>query len=196
MTAPTNVMATAGNASAHLTWSAPLAAVTGWRIQVRTGTTVVRTISLTTTAASTDVPSLLNGTAYNFRVAAVTAAGVGTFSDPSNTVTPSAPASVPGQPRIGKPAQGAPKGALTATAAWTAPASTGGSPILGYRVRALPLAADGTTVVGTPVVLVAAASARSQEFTLPAGTYRFDVTAFNAVGDGPASARSALVSPR
>jgi hypothetical protein len=94
------------------------------------------------------------------------------------------------------PTRGAAGGALTATANWSAPLSNGGSPITGYRVRALRMAAGGSTVAGTPRTMVVSGSARSAKFTLPAGGYRFEVTATNAVGSGPASTRSTLVQPR
>ncbi|HET7399472.1 MAG TPA: fibronectin type III domain-containing protein [Intrasporangium sp.] len=194
--APTGVTAVRGNASAPLSWKAGSnggSAITGYRIEVRRGTTVVRTDSRTGTATSTTITGLTNGTAYTFRVRAVNAVGLGAFSLPSNAVTP---ATVPGAPVIGTPTQGAVGGTLTAVANWTAPTSTGGSAILSYRVSALLMAADGVTVVGSPIVQVAGAAARSLSFTLPAGRYRFQVVATNAVGNGAASARSVIVQPR
>ena len=57
------------------------------------------------------------------------------------------------------------------------------------------MAGDGDTVLGTETSIVRAASVRAQAFGLPAGTYKFEVSAINAIGDGP-GARSELVSPR
>jgi predicted phage tail protein len=156
---------------------------------------VVRTVVLTTTPTSTVVTGLTNGTAYNFRIAAVNALGTGAFSASSATVTPVGAPTVPGAPTIGVPLRGAAGGAITATATWVAPASTGGSVITGYRVSALRMAANGTTVLGTTVQNVGPA-ARTSTFTLAAGTYRFEVRAVNAVGAGAPSARSVLVVPR
>jgi hypothetical protein len=190
------VVARRGNALARLSWTAGGdggSAITGYRIQVRTGGTVVRTVVINGTATTTDVTGLTNGTEYNFRVGAANAVGLGALSAASNTVTP---ATVPNAPGIRAPTRGARGGALTAVANWSAPASDGGAAIQGYRVRALRMAADGRTVVGTPTVILVGATARSRAFTLPAGRYRFEVVATNSVGDSVASARSARVSPR
>jgi subtilisin family serine protease len=85
----------------------------------------------------------------------------------------------------------------TATAAnasvvvrWTAP-DTGGSPITGYTLRTY----KGASAVRTTTVAGSATSATVTGLTN--GTaYTFTVTAGNAVGRGPASARSAAVVPR
>lgn len=196
--APTSVAGVRGNASATLSWTAAAAnggtAITGYRVEVRTGTTVIRTVTFTGTATTGRVVTgLSNGVGYTFRVQAVNLLGAGAFSAASALVTPAGP---PGTPAILAPTQGAAGGTLTANANWNAPTATGGSPITGYRVRALRMAADGVTPTGTPVTVTAGATARSWSFTLPAGTYRFDVAAVNAVGQGTTSARSGSVQPR
>jgi Ca2+-binding RTX toxin-like protein len=195
--APTAVVAVRGNAAADVSWTAPAsnggAAITGYTVQVRTGTTVVRTIPLTGTGTSTTVTGLTNGTAYNFRVQAVNAVGAGALSPASNAVTP---ATVPGVPGILAPTQGPAGGTLTAVANWAAPATTGGAAITNYRVTALRMAADGVTVVGSPTVAIVGAAVRTRSFTLPAGSYRFEVIAVNSVGDSLPSDRSALIQPR
>jgi hypothetical protein len=188
-----------GNASATVNWTAPAAnggsAITSYQVQVRTGTTVVRTVTgIAANASSTVVTGLNNGTAYNFQVRAVNAAGPGAFSAASNTVTP---ATTPGAPVIGTASAGAATGApINATARWTPPTSTGGSAITGYVVRALRMSSTGT-VLSTTTSAVQPASARSLVMTLPvAGNYRFTVQARNAIGNGPQSARSNLVAGR
>ena len=191
--APVIGNATAGNTSATVRWTAPAdnggSPITQYRVQVRTGTTVVRTVTgVAPTATSTVVTGLTNGTAYNFRVRAVNAAGLGPLSAASNTVTP---ATVPGAARIGTAIPGPLGGALTAAVSWLPPLNNGGSAITGYRVRALRMSTRGA-VLATTVSAVQPATARSLSMTLPAGRYRFTVQAINAIGDGPQSARSNL----
>jgi len=195
--APTNVVALRGNGFADVSWTAPASdggsPITGYTVQVRTGTTIVRTVPLVGTGTNTTITPLTNGTAYNFRVQAVTAIGAGALSTPSNAVTP---ATVPDAPGILAPTQGPAGGALTAVANWAAPASTGGAAITNYQVTALRMAADGVTVVGSPTVAIVGATVRTRSFTLPAGSYRFEVVAVNSVGSSVPSIRSALVQPR
>jgi hypothetical protein len=193
-------VAAPSNTSATLTWTAPASdggsAITGFEVYVRTGTTVVRTVTgIAGNATSTVVTGLTNGTAYNFRVRAVNAIGTGVLSAASNMVTP---ATVPGAPVIAGPQQGANGGARTAVARWSPPAANGGSAITGYRVTALRMssAAANATVLARTNSPVLAASARTREFTLAAGNYRFEVVAINAVGTSAPSARSANVVPR
>jgi hypothetical protein len=201
--APTIGTAVAGNASATVNWTAPAntggSPITEYRVQVRRGTTVVRTVTgISPAATSTVVTALTNGLAYNFRVRAVNAVGVGALSAASNTVTPTGPvaATAPGAPTIGTAVAGVAGGAITATANWAAPANTGGSAITGYRVFALRMSAAGA-VLQTTQSAVLASTARSLVMTLPqTGNYRFQVVAINAIGTSPRSARSNLVAGR
>jgi hypothetical protein len=198
-TAPTGLVASRRSGGADLTWTpggdggSP---ITGYVLEVLTGTQVVSTRDIAGAVSTFTVSGLTNGSAYTFGLKAVTAAATSPMSAPSNTVTPAAPARTPGRARMLTPTRGAAGGALTATANWSAPLSNGGSPITGYRVRVLRMAAGGSTVAGTPRTMVVSGSARSAKFTLPAGGYRFEVTATNAVGSGQASTRSTLVQPR
>jgi len=95
--------------------------------------------------------------------------------------------------QIGAPTQGNPGGALTASAHWNPPLSTGGANITGYRVQALRMAADGT-VESVQGNIVVGPNARTRQFTLPAGSYRFDVSAINGVGEGPAVRSEAIAA--
>jgi Ca2+-binding RTX toxin-like protein len=194
-TAPTNVVATTGNALAHLSWAAAGAngaAVTGYRIQVIVGTTVRTTVTVSTPVTTFDVTGLTNGTTYTFRVQGVNLVGPGALSVASNTVVPG----VPGAPGILAPAQGPAGGTLTAVANWAAPTSAGAANVNGYTVSALRMDANGTTVVGAPVTNTVGAGIRTATFTLPAGSYRFEVVATNRFGTSVPSARSALIAPR
>ncbi|MGY2746485.1 peroxidase family protein [Arthrobacter sp. UYCu723] len=187
--APTIGTATAGNASATLTWTAPASnggsAITGYRVQAFAGTTLARTQTVTGNVGTVVVTGLTNGTAYTFNVAATNGVGTGAASAASNLVTP---ATIAGNPTIGT----ATAGNASATLTWTAPAANGGSAITGYRVRAF----AGTTVVRTQAVTGNVGTVVVTGLTN--GTaYTFDVAATNGVGTGAASARTATaVTPR
>jgi putative cell wall-binding protein len=87
--APTIGIATAGNVSATLTWSAPSvnggSAVIGYVITPSSGSAV--TVGNVTTYT---VTALTNGTAYTFTVAAINVVGTGALSAASAAVTPAA----------------------------------------------------------------------------------------------------------
>lgn len=182
---PTQVAAVAGNASATVSWTAPTgngSALTGYVVTAVAGSS--RTSTTTGPAAtSTTVSGLVNGTSYTFVVAAVNAVGTGQPSTPSAAVVP---AGVPGAPTGLKATRGNKSAGLT----WSAPADNG-RPITGYRVTPYLLG----TVPLAPVVT----SGPSTSFTvtgLANGVpYTFSVAAVNAVGTGPASARSSSVTP-
>jgi Fibronectin type III domain len=123
--APTNVIASRGNASATLSWTTPISnysPITDYKVYVSTGA-VIDTHS---TATSTVVSALTNGTPYTFTVSALNVVGEGARSAPSNPVTP---ATVPGA-QTGVTAA---RGDQSATVSWTAPISNG-SAITGYTV--------------------------------------------------------------
>jgi hypothetical protein len=193
--APTALQATRGNSSVSLSWTPGAdnsSAITGYTLQIRNGATVVETRSITGNVSSAVISGLNNGTAYNFRLLAINAVGTSAVSQASNTVTP---ATLPGLVQIAAPSQGPAGGALTASANWNPPLSNGGANVTNYRVRALRMAADGTTVLSVEGDITVGANARTRAFTLPAGSYRFDVSAINGVGEGPA-ARSEAIAAR
>lgn len=87
--APTNVQATASDATAHLTWTAPVSnggrPLTGYTIAISPAAPAA---SFAFAGASATVSNLTNETIYSFRVLASTAVGDGPYSSPSNTVIP------------------------------------------------------------------------------------------------------------
>ena len=177
--APTNVSATAGNASATVTWSAPASdggsIVTSYTVRASNGATV----SVGGSTMTATFTGLTNGTSYTFTVTAANSVGSGSASTPSNAVTPM---TVPGAPTN----VSATAGNASATVTWSAPASDGGAAISAYVIRG----SDGsqTTVSG---------SSRSATVgSLTNGvSYTFTVAAINAVGTGPDSVATGSVTP-
>jgi len=99
--APTSVTATAGNAQAVVSWTAPAALstlpITDYTVQFSTnsGSTWTTFTRAASTATSATVTGLTNGTAHVFRVAATNGVGTGSYSAASSAVTPAAVAVVP-----------------------------------------------------------------------------------------------------
>ena len=93
---PTDVTATAGNASATVSWTAPAdpgsRPVTGYDVQYSADSGATWTSGSPafhgSTATEQVVDGLTNGTSYLFRVAAISDVGTGAYSAPSTAVTP------------------------------------------------------------------------------------------------------------
>ena len=185
--APTGVTATAGNASATVSWTAP---ATGGTPATYTVTPYIGTAAQQSTTVSgsplpttANITNLTNGSTYTFKITASNSSGNGPASAASNAVTPSN--SPPGAPTgvVGTPASG------QIAVSWAAPAANG-STITSYTV---------TPYVGStaqPSVQVNAPSTSTDITGLTNGTaYTFTVTATNGNGTGPASAASPSVAP-
>ncbi len=92
--APTNVTATAGDGSASVSWSAPAnsggSAISSYVVTAHDGCTIQGSVTVpgAPPATTTTFPSLTNGTAYTFTVAAVNSYGAGAQSVASNVVIP------------------------------------------------------------------------------------------------------------
>ena len=178
--APTGVVATAGNASATVTWVAPASnggsPVTGYTITPYIGATAQTPVVVGNVTADI-VTGLTNGTAYTFTVAATTAAGTGPASSPSNAVTPTSAVIPPGFPT----GVVATAGDTSASLTWVAPASNGGSAVTGYTITPY----IGATAQ-TPIVV---GNVLTDDVTgLTNGTtYTFTVAATNSAGTGAAS---------
>jgi hypothetical protein len=180
---PSNVVATAGNGQATVSFSPPTNTgglpITSYTVYVYSGNTLVKTITGVSGSPVT-ITGLTNGTSYDFEVAAVNADGTGAPSSPSNVVVPSG---LPGAPTNVV----ATAGNGQATVTWTAP-NNGGSPITSYTVYIY----SGNTLVKT----VTGVTTTSYTATgLTNGTsYDFVISATNANGTGPKSAPSNVVT--
>jgi len=90
--APTSVTATAGNAQAFVSWTAPSvlaqAPITGYVVEWTPSGGSASTTSTSYTSTSYTKTGLSNGTAVTFRVAATNGIGTGAFSAASAAVTP------------------------------------------------------------------------------------------------------------
>jgi Ca2+-binding RTX toxin-like protein len=187
-------------AAAVVRWTAPAdnggSPIQRYEIQVLNGagsqTGALRTAPAG--AAVQTVTSLVNGTAYRFRVRAVNALGAGAWSASSTAVTPR---TVPGKVRALTAAPGGKGGKLTTTVRWTAPATTGGSNITGYRITWQRLNAKGAAR-GAAIVTTVPGGAKAASFTAPAEVaantrYRVTVQAVNAAGAAPGNAVTTTV---
>ncbi len=180
--APTIGTASAGNAQASVSFTAPVSnggsTITSYTATSNPGN-ITKTLSQAGSGTIT-VTGLTNGIAYTFTVKATNANGTGAASDPSNSVTP---ANVPGAPT----GVSATAGNAQASVSFTAPASNGGSAITSYTATSTPGSFTGT--------LTQAGSGTKTVTGLTNGTaYTFTVKATNAIGTGAASAASNSVT--
>jgi hypothetical protein len=190
--APRIGTAVRGNAQATVNWTAGGdggAPISNYRIQVRVGGVVQRTVDTPGPETSFIVTGLTNGTAYTFRVQArntLFPATFGALSAASNAVTP---ATVPNPPTIVSVTGGVTTdAAVNATIVWNPPANTGGLAITSYTLRVVQLQADQVTPVdgGTRTITGIGTGVNARNRTvgqLVAGApYRFEVMAVNALG--------------
>ena len=189
--APTGVTATAGNASATVSWTAPDDGgdpITSYTVTPYEGSTAETptVISGSPPATTATVTGLTNGVSYTFTVTATNAVGTGPASAASSAVTPEAP-TAPAAPTgvTATPGNG------SAAVSWTAPAN-GGSPITSYTVTPYlgSTAQATTTVTGSPPATTATITGLTN-----GSSYTFTVTATNAIGTSSASSPSSAVTP-
>jgi uncharacterized protein (TIGR02145 family) len=176
--APTNPVATAGNAQASVAFTAPTnnggSAITGYTV-----TSSPDGFTSSGVSSPLIVTGLTNGISYTFTVIATNAAGNSAASTASTAVTPR---SVPGAPT----SLVATAGNAQASVAFTAPTNNGGSAITGYTVTSSP---GGFTASGASSPLTVTGLTNGIAYT-------FTVVATNVVGNSVASTASAAVTPR
>ena len=191
---PTGLTASGLNASASLSWTAPTdnggSPITDYTVQYKpNGGGSWFTFSHTVSTATTQtVTGLTNGTLYLFQIAAVNAAGTGTYSSSASAT----PVGVPVAPT----SLTITAGHLSATLGWTAPSNNGGSAITDYTVQYKLNGAGSWTTFSH-----SASTATTQTITgLTNGTaYLFQVAAVNANGTGAfvtSTANSLLYTPQ
>ena len=140
--APTFVLATAGNASVSIAFTAPSSnggsAITGYTASCVTGTT---TKTGTATSSPIAVSGLTNDTEYSCTVKATNGSKKTSLASSAVLVTPKS-ITVPGTPSIGLSTAGN----SSASIAFSAPSSNGGSAITGYTASCV---TGTTTKTGT-----------------------------------------------
>lgn len=171
--APTNISATAGNGVASVTWGAPSNAGRAgnefsYSVEIRPGGVVCRT-----TGNSCEAGGLINGISYTFYISASNKTGTG----PAGASTAIIPVGPPSEPLAVQAFLQ--KG--SALVAWQGPASTGGTQITRYVAVSVP---DGLTCESSGALECTVRGLSN------GATYTFTVTAYNAAGQGGASASS------
>ena len=185
---PGQVSASAGNASALVSWSSPVSggAVAEYQITPHSGSESLPPTAVTGAPPQTTatVAGLQNGHTYTFTVKALNTYGASGESEASPPVTP---ASMPA----------APSGVSAATASsqalvsWSPPSSNGGSPITGYEI--VPTAGGSAL---SPVYVGASATSGLVTGLSDGTSYTFTVTTLTAAGSSQPSIPSAPVSPQ
>lgn len=192
--APSAVSGTPGGEQVSLNWTAPSPSytVTGYRVQVSRDNGVnwddTMPATQTSSATSVTVTGLADGSAYEFRVAAINAAGRGADSSASSPVTPRSSPGAPGQP-TGTP------GDQQVPLVWSAPDDTGGAVLTGYKVQ---ISDDsGASWDDTmPATLTSTSTAVTVTGLTNGVGYIFRVAGINIAGPGTYSPVSAVVTPR
>ncbi|MDD1756027.1 MAG: fibronectin type III domain-containing protein [Methanomassiliicoccales archaeon] len=177
-TAPRNLVAVAGAASALLNWTAPSndggSAITGYIIYRGTSPGGETFLTLVGNVLAFADSGLTNGQIYYYRVSAVNGVGEGSMSNEASVT----PITIPSAPQnlVATPSNG--ENILT----WTAPSTDGGSPITSYKVY------RGTVSGGEALTATLGNVLSYADVGLTNGqTYYYLISAVNIVGEGALS---------
>ena len=200
--APAKPGATAGNAQATVTWTAPAnggSAITSYAVTSVAPDALKSCAPSVATALTCTVTGLANGTAYTFKVTATNLIGTSSDSPTSDAVTPEAPAAPTAPEAPAAPTVVAGDGSLAVS--WLAPAD-GGSPITGYVATAqkvAPALPVGPSRKYKVLVADPSCSSAALSCTISGVTngdeYVVSVVATNDVGSSDASPGSDPVTP-
>jgi titin len=199
-TAPTSLVATAGDRQTTIAFTAPSSnggvAITNYEYSTNNGTTwkllnpVDGTTPVTISIRSDATTALVNGTTYSVKLRAVSSAGKKGAISAAVSVTPAAVASAPSS--------------LVATAtvgqisvAFAAPSSTGGAAITNYEYstnNGVTWKAFSTPDTTTPVVITIRSDATTA--LVNGATYKVMLRAVNSAGSGAASTFVSVVMPQ
>ncbi len=188
---PSRVTAAPGNGLVSVGWPRPVSdggsVITDYQVQYSStnGSSWVTFPRPLSSALSTTVTGLNNGTSYVFRVSAINSLGASPFS----------PVSAPTTPRTTPDAATAPvatPGSARATISWQAPLSDGGGAIKDYLVQ---YSLNGSTWMKASDP-VSASTTATVVGLIDGKSYIFRVIALNAIGSGPPSPASNAVTPR
>jgi hypothetical protein len=188
--APADVAATAGDASASVSWS-PLvaapggAAVDGYRVtavNVASGAATSIETPLCATTCTTTVSDLVNGRTYRIEVRARSLAGDGAAGVAPNNVTPTGVAQPPGATVPAAPADvAATAGDGSASVSWSpVTAAPGGAAVSGYEVTAVNVATGAK--VSVDAALCSTTCSTTVDDLVNGRTYRIEVRALSAAG--------------
>jgi len=192
-TAPIFPCGTAGNGQVSLSWIAPSddggCPVSDYTILYSTGGVIWTTFPHSASAATTaTVTGLSNGTGYMFQVAAVNAAGTGTYSASSFAVVPggsdtvlNAPSNIMGIAGNGQ-----------VSLSWTAPSDNGGSTVTDYTIQ---YSTNGGVSWNNYVHLPSTATTATVTGLTNSTSYVFRVAALNAAGTGAFSDPTPRATP-
>ena len=180
------VTATAGVTGATVTWTTPAnggSAIGNYAVKGYKDGTLVPALNKTVASGTNSYAytGLDAGGTYTFTVAATNALAYGEAGT-SNAVVPYTVPSVPLSPT-------ASASSGQAVVSWLAPSSDGSSPITGYTVT--PYLGS---VAQTPQVFASANLIQTVTGLTAGSSYQFTVTASNAAGNGPASAKTTSVT--